>query len=84
MPYYFEIILNSFYNRLFPKLFRHNRHMPRHVCITAFPYYSDYAKYVQESQFIRNKVNTTETRKVCANEMNFILVKIVGHVPSGL
>ena len=28
MPYYSRIILNSFYNRLFPKLFRHNRRMP--------------------------------------------------------
>ena len=28
MPYYSGIILNSFYNRLFPKLFRHNRRMP--------------------------------------------------------
>ena len=29
MPYYSRIILNSFYNRLFPKLFRHNRRMPK-------------------------------------------------------
>ena len=28
MPYYSRIILNSFYDRLFPKLFRHNRRMP--------------------------------------------------------
>ena len=28
MPYYSVIILNSFYNRFFPKLFRHNRRMP--------------------------------------------------------
>ena len=28
MPYYSRIILNSFYNRLFPKLFQHNRRMP--------------------------------------------------------
>ena len=28
MPYYSGIILNSFYNRLFPELFRHNRRMP--------------------------------------------------------
>ena len=28
MPYYSRIIPNSFYNRLFPKLFRHNRRMP--------------------------------------------------------
>ena len=30
MPYYSRIILNSFCNRLFPKLFRHNRHMPEY------------------------------------------------------
>ena len=28
MPYYSRIILNSFYSRLFPKLFQHNRHLP--------------------------------------------------------
>ena len=28
MPYYSRIIPNSFHNRLFPKLFRHNRRMP--------------------------------------------------------
>ena len=28
MPYYSGIILNSFYNQLFPKLFQHNRRMP--------------------------------------------------------
>ena len=31
MPYYSRIILNSFYNRLFPKLFRHNRRMPIYI-----------------------------------------------------
>ena len=30
MPYYSRIIFNSFYNRLFPKLFPHNRCMPNH------------------------------------------------------
>ena len=29
MPYYSRIILNSFYNQLFPKLFRHSRRMPK-------------------------------------------------------
>ena len=33
MPYS-GIILNSFYNRLFPKLFQHNRRMPTYVSIT--------------------------------------------------
>ena len=33
MPYYSRIILNSFYNRLFPKLFRHNRRMPTEVTV---------------------------------------------------
>ena len=28
MPYCSSIILNSFYNRLFPKFFQHNRRMP--------------------------------------------------------
>ena len=30
MTYYSRIILNSFYNRLFLKLFRNNRRMPRY------------------------------------------------------
>ena len=37
MPYYSRIILNSFYNRLFPKLFRHNRRMP--MCGLIIPYF---------------------------------------------
>ena len=34
MPYYSRIILNSFYNRLFPKLFRHNRCVPSSRALT--------------------------------------------------
>ena len=30
MPYFSRIILNSFYNRLFTKLFQHNRRMPKY------------------------------------------------------
>ena len=33
MPYYSRIILNSIYNQLFPKLFRHNRRMPSHTLL---------------------------------------------------
>ena len=33
MHYYSRIYLNSFYNRLFPKLFGHNSRMPICVCV---------------------------------------------------
>ena len=36
MPYYSRIILNSFYSRLFPKLFQHNRRMPTVQCDVCF------------------------------------------------
>ena len=50
MPYYSRIIiiLNSFYNRLFPKLFRYNRHMPNTVYVVYIVYtvYIVYAVYI--------------------------------------
>ena len=36
MPYYSRIILNSFYNQLFPKLFPHNRRMPIMYMCTSY------------------------------------------------
>ena len=39
MPYYSKIILNSFYNRLFPKIFQYNWYMPIYTYHMTTPAY---------------------------------------------
>ena len=45
MPHYSRIILNSFYDRLFPKLFWHIRQNNFSLCVANYVYIITFANY---------------------------------------
>ena len=62
MPYYSRIILKSFYNQLFPKLFRYNRCMPSymHMVIWCFYALSCCCAWLHSDKGMKHLTNVTD------------------------